>query len=595
MTESEKTDTGYWLTFGNQTFPKGAKGNRLKFPRFPVIDGYGLGSQIMAIFPNIDTAEIAGKYSVSKSIEDDAPIVLLEVRDDGTTRRVPYWAELDIKAKDSPKEQILFVRPAEILKDNTRYVVGFRDLETTSGEEITASDSFAKLRDENIEAGSRLSQRKSRFEEVFDILQDAGIDRDNLTLAWDFRTASSQYLHGRLRKLVQRGLNEVSSKGPKVIVEGTEVLDKSRSEHIALRIRGRFEVPKYTKKLDSVGWRLVRDHKGRILQNGTKEVDFIANVPRSALEEGETQMILFGHGLLGTRLQINVSDATLLADKYNYTMVAADLSGMSVQDLGVASGLAKNFNRASALTDRLLQGIMEYVLLGRASTGRFGELKPLRSRNITIDQDQQFYVGASQGGIFGQTVVSLSPDIERGYLIVPGNNYATLLQRSTQFDEFRKTIKERHPSPADRAILISAIQLLWDRTDPVSYVRHLSEDPFYSEPNEVLLAVAKGDHQVAPVTNEHVARSDINIPIMTPYDATREPWGVNTADYPRDGSGIVLYDFGNPWPDDGNTPPKDPQPDPHNEITGVPEARQQANTFLQTGNITEVCDGPCQF
>jgi hypothetical protein len=286
MTESEKTDTGYWLTFGNQTFPKGAKGNRLKFPRFPVIDGYGLGSQIMAIFPNIDTAEIAGKYSVSKSIEDDAPIVLLEVRDDGTTRRVPYWAELDIKAKDSPKEQILFVRPAEILKDNTRYVVGFRDLETTSGEEITASDSFAKLRDENIEAGSRLSQRKSRFEEVFDILQDAGIDRDNLTLAWDFRTASSQYLHGRLRKLVQRGLNEVSSKGPKVIVEGTEVLDKSRSEHIALRIRGRFEVPKYTKKLDSVGWRLVRDHKGRILQNGTKEVDFIANVPRSALEEG---------------------------------------------------------------------------------------------------------------------------------------------------------------------------------------------------------------------------------------------------------------------------------------------------------------------
>ena len=60
--------------------------------------------------------------------------------------------------------------------------------------------------------------------------------------------------------------------------------------------------------------------------------------------------------------------------------------------------------------------------------------------------------------------------------------------------------------------------------------------------------------------------------------------------YPHKGSGVVLYDFGNAWPPNGNTPPpEDPHGDPHGKPRKLDAHNQQMVTFFRTGAIIDVC------
>ena len=164
------------------------------------------------------------------------------------------------------------------------------------------------------------------------------------------------------------------------------------------------------------------------------------------------------------------------------------------------------------------------------------------------------------------------------------------------FDDFNDFMTLTYRSSADRNLNIAAMSLMWSTTEPVSFLRHIRSEPFDGQPRDVLLAVAKGDWQVATITNENVARSDIDIPLMENYDSQRDPYGVQYAPYDHEGSGTVLFDFGNPWPDRANRPPQDEVGDPHGWLGSVEEALIQLDTFLREGVIVDICDGePCQF
>jgi hypothetical protein len=149
-----------------------------------------------------------------------------------------------------------------------------------------------------------------------------------------------------------------------------------------------------------------------------------------------------------------------------------------------------------------------------------------------------------------------------------------------------------YPSSRDQALALSLMQLLWDSTDPVTHYRHIVKDPYPgNSARDVLLGPARGDYQVAVVSNEIVARSDVGVGVMAHYDDQRSVFGVTEKPYPYRGSGIVLWHFGNPWPAIGNLPPMDPPGDPH----GKPRQRDSHNDqmvhFLRTGEIIDVCGG----
>jgi hypothetical protein len=185
-------------------------------------------------------------------------------------------------------------------------------------------------------------------------------------------------------------------------------------------------------------------------------------------------------------------------------------------------------------------------------------------------------------------------------------NYSTLLRRSVDSDDYFKNpsigLYRYYPSELERPLLLSLVQLLWDRGEANGYAHFLTDNPLPdTPPHEVLLRVALGDHQVSNVTAEVEARTagiKVYFPALQPgrhweEDPFMEIQKQTT--FPMtDGSLMVYYDSGPVGftgsrgvgvapPPVGNVPPRtewgygrDPHGDPRNADSGV----RHAVTFL---------------
>lgn len=595
--------TGYTLTFGAASLPANPSGVHVDPTPFKQLDGYGVGTPIMVQFPNLDVSMMATEDHVERSVEMNSRSLLFEVNGN-TLTRVPHWVELDRQEPDAARKT-LFLRPGVILKEGARYIVAFRDLRTTGGQAVAASAAFTRLRAGMTNGDSALGPRQARFNEVFTLLEGAGVARDSLTLAWDFNTASSDALHGRLLAMRDDALERVGPMGPALTVDDVRVFARQADpanpmmpvdENIAIELGGSFEVPHYmhTRMFGPVRVPVMNyGPNGRPIACGTRQARFLVRIPHSALNGPPHGLVMYGHGLLGSGEEVRAGYNGVIANTQRLIFFATNLSGMSEEDLPVVLRALVEMSAFQGVGDRLQQGMVQWVLLARAMRERLGTLPEVTSRNIQVNREELFYSGISQGGIFGGTFMAITPDITRGHLGVPGNNYSTLLHRSTDFASYFGLIRGAYTSTQDQAVLLSLTQLNWDATDPVSYYRHITASPFPgNQPHHVLLAPAKGDHQVAVVTNEVAARTtELQMPLLANYDHQRTPWGITPVAYPRTGSGIVLYDHGNPWPAIGNAPPDESSPDPH----GLPRRQtwhqQQMVTFFRTGMITDVCGG----
>ncbi len=596
----EQRTTGYTLNFGAETLPVVEEGPTTGLQTEPDpyrrLDGYEVGTPLMVMFPDVDTSEMAGERSIERSMEADSPIVWLEVDDNGdVVRHIPHFAELDSRA-DSADEQVLFVRPAVILDEGSRYVVAFRNLQDTTGSDIEPSEAFAKLRDGDTDADEVLEGRQARFDEIFDILEGEGVQRDELTLAWDFVTASSDATHGPMLHMRDRGFEITGEDGPQI--EFTTVKENTEDDHDYwwLQIEGTFESPRFMKD------KTIRGQTGSVFNwgedglpeaNGTHEQTFWLYVPHSAKDGSDHGLIQYGHGLLGAGSQTGGSFNGKIANDHKFIFFGTSLAGMSNEDNTSALLAVQNLNAFPFLADRLHQGMLEFLLLARSMRERLPAHDEFTSRNISVNTDELFYSGISQGGIFGGTYMALSTDVTYGHLGVPGNNYSTLLHRSVDFDPFFEVMRRAYSSPVSQAIALSTIQLLWSQTDPSSYLRHITAEPFEgNDPHYALFAPAKGDWQVSVMTNEIAARSDIDIALMENYDDERDVALVDEQAYPYTGSGVVLYDFGNPWPEPGNSPPDDDLGDPHGDPRQEDHHNEQMIHFFRNGGeIIDVCGG----
>ena len=596
--------TGYTLTFGHTSLPANLDGHHANPAPFARLDGYGLGVPIMVILPNVDISQWADENHITRSMDMNAQAMLFQVS--GTTlTRVPYWAELDSHEPDASK-QTLFLRPAVILNEATTYIVVFRNVADTMGHMITPSPAFVALRDHQTASMTNLAPRQARFDAMFTLLEANGIPRNTLTLAWDFNTASGEALHGPLLAIRDAALGVTGAQGPVLnVTQYTEYAPtadgtgRDVDPDIAFQLHGTFEVPSYLKPYRNgsvVGTVLSLDAAGHPVQMGTRTPAFWIRVPRSAVDGTGTPhgILQYGHGLLGSGDESSAGYLGSLANTYHLIIVAADLTGMSFNEYPFVLGSLEELGNFVTVGDTLHQGLVEWVLLGRAARERLQTEQHMMDHHVVVNHDEMFYSGNSQGGIFGGTFMAITPDIRYGNLGVPGNNYATLLHRSHDFVRFFDMLQSNYPDIEQQAIGIAALQLLWDFTDPVSYLGHLSAAPFDpATPHYVILTPAKGDHQVAVITNEVAARSNIGIGLMANYDNQRMPESITPTPYPHVGSGVVLYDFGNPWPSPGNHPPEDTTvPDPHElPRRSLVEQQQIVHFFRNGGEIIDVCGG----
>lgn len=595
--------TGFTLSFGAQTLPVSKAGVATDPDNWWRLDGYGPGTPLLVYFKDLDISGMATEVTIADSLNEDAPIVWLEVDSDGSVlRKIPYFVEFDTRPQVTEEtDRLTYIRPGVILKEGTRYVVALRGLKDTSGALIEPSEAFQKLRDGDTDADPVLKDRQANFDDIFAVLAAQGIDKGDLTLAWDFVTASGEALHGPMLSMRKQGFELAGDKGPELVITSVKENTQAEHDHWWLEIEGTFDSPRFMKdaligSIPGAIFNLGED--GLPAPNGLHTQEFWLYVPHSARDASPHGLIQYGHGLLGKGSQTGGGHNGQIANDHHFIFFGTSLAGMSAEDVPRAVNALGNMNAFSYLADRLHQGLLEYMLLARSMRERLADVDAIASRGIVVNAEELFYSGISQGGIFGGSYMALSPDITEGHLGVPGNNYSTLLQRSIDFTGYAVVMNNSYPNPVDQAVGLEAYQLLWNQTDPVTYLRHITAEPFEGTPvHRALFAPAKGDYQVSVMTNEIAARSDIDIKLMEHYGHDVDL--VDPQPYPYTGSGVVLYDFGNPWPEPGNNPPAEDEAlgDPHGKPRRIDAHNvQMVHFFRSGGEIIDVCEGePCVF
>merc|ERR1719410_2225073 len=83
--------------------------------------------------------------------------------------------------------------PYRRLQDGANYIVALRYLQTNKGSNISPSEAFKSLRDNQTTNNPAIESRRSRYNDfIFPKLQENGIDRQTLQLAWEFTVQTSK-------------------------------------------------------------------------------------------------------------------------------------------------------------------------------------------------------------------------------------------------------------------------------------------------------------------------------------------------------------------------------------------------------------------
>jgi hypothetical protein len=313
-------------------------------------------------------------------------------------------------------------------------------------------------------------------------------------------------------------------------------------------------------------------------------------------------MALYGHGLLGSRDEVEAGNIADFVREHQVAFCATDWIGMSEDDVGNAVSILGEVGEFPTLADRLQQGILNTLFLGRLMLHEDGLVSAPEFQGPDgprLDADELAFDANSQGGIMGGAATAVAQDWTRAVLGVPGMNYSLLLRRSVDFDTYAAILDPAYPDPVEQGLGISIIQMLWDRGENNGYAQHLTSDPYAGTPeHQVLLNVAFGDHQVTMWSAEIMARTigaTAHQPALADgrHPDTEPLWGLEATGFPSSGSALVYWDSGAAVPPTVNHPPRDGV-DPHEDPRADPANRSQKFAFLWDDELIDVCGGePC--
>jgi hypothetical protein len=599
----DTADTGMRVDLEATSMPTNVSGTPVDPTEWNRDDGFSPGGPIVLRVDGLDLDRTGAPpiTDLGASLAGDSPIVLVDM---DTGERRPFWAETDANAP--PGEGVLFLRPAVNLTEGHRHAVALRDLRTADGTTIAPSPAFVAYRDQLGTDVPEVEERRGAMEEVFAALDEVGVDRDDLYLAWDFTVASTRGITGRAVAMRDLAFDALAGAAPSFDVSGVED-NPDPAGQWSRTVQGTVEVPSFLTDDGGPGTVLnnADDPDGIPSQNGTLDAPFtcvLPGAPTGSTPAPVTQTILYGHGLLGSRAEAEgVGKAA--AGTLGSAVCAVDWIGMSGADAGPIAAMLADLSGFRIIPDRLQQSFVNFLVLGRAVTdpGGFAADPAFSPGGAPGLGAGLVFVGTSQGGILGGALSALTDQWTQVFLGVPGMNYATLLQRSIDFAPFAPLLYSAYPNPVDQQLLFALIQQLWDRAENDGYAAHVTADPLPgSVAKEVLIFAAFGDHQVANVTTDVLARTlgaSVRTPALAPARSTDVVpfWGLGTVTLPSAGPATyVMWDFGTPPPPTTNTPPTEGE-DPHGKGRTSPRVLELVGTFLRSGTVPEVCDtGPCQ-
>ncbi len=462
--------TGRRVDLTTEGMPANAFGVHIDATPYNASDGFSPGATILLKVPGIDTAadvRATGAVPINHLRQYRRPNAPVVVIDATTGKRWPIWVEIDSNAAD-PAKAALEIHPAVNFASGHRYVVALRDLRNAAGEEIEAPAAFRYYRDNVPSKQDEINARRKHFKGLFKTLHKAGIDRKDLYLAWDFTVASDQNNAGRelamrddaFAQLGDTDLSDLSPQGISPTFEVTSIEEEPNPGQIARRVKGNLAVPCYLFPNCGPGGTMQLDSNGDPIQNGVWSANFDCIIPASVTggPAGTGRPSLYGHGLFGSASEVGSSPQRELAQAHGIVFCATDEIGMSQSDLPVAIGALQELSRFPALPDRLQQGLLDEMFLGRAMiSGNGFTTDPAFHQDGTLgsgsvlDTSHLYYNGNSQGGIMGGALTAVTPDFTRASLGVPAMNYSVLLPRSVDFDPFAAILYPSYPDEISTA------------------------------------------------------------------------------------------------------------------------------------------------
>ena len=194
------TPTGRRLNLNRQSMPANTLGVHIDPIDYNRSDGFSPGNMVIAKVPGLDTPAAFTKTGavpvtdMARYADADQPVVVINSK---TGKRQPIFTELDANPKN-PSDVNLIIRPTVNFDEGGHYIVAMRNLKDANGDTIEPAEAFKDYRDRLVTPDATFEARRPHMEDLFHTLQDAGIKRKNLYLAWDFTVASEQSLTGRM-------------------------------------------------------------------------------------------------------------------------------------------------------------------------------------------------------------------------------------------------------------------------------------------------------------------------------------------------------------------------------------------------------------
>ena len=553
-------------------------------------DGFSPTGPMLAAFPTgVSGAGLPSFKDPDASLAATSPIVLLNLN---THQRAAFFAEVDQNVAD-PAKADLIIRPLQRLDPKSHYVVAIRKaVKAADGGDLPIPPGFQALLDGKAFNHPRYAAIKARFDEVFDGLSIEGVDKSDLVLAWDFVTASDQFLQSDLTTMRKDGLAAMGPSGSQLGF--TVTTTKPNTTLSYKRYIGTYKSPDFLTNKEADDSILRRDPgTGAPMLQGKRDARFAAIIPKCI----ETQplprpTVIFGHGLFGSSEEYLDDDfVARLAEERCFIVIAGDFIGLTSRQLQLAPLAINDMNRGNQISEKLAQSIVDFMALETVARGvMVGDPQFQRDSDHAqlIDPANTFYLGGSLGGIMGNTFMAYDPNITRGVLAVPGGVWSLLFERSNAWSLLQGAAQGAYDL-AYYQLNIATLGMLMEQFDPITTAAHVIKDPLFADqqPKKILMWYTLGDCLVNNITTEMVLRT-MGIGVMGP--AVKSPWHL-TPDptLVGDVNGVVIFDdHPTPLPPETNVPPAQDN-GTHSGINKKPAALRFAEGFIIDKQLTNQC------
>lgn len=599
-----KNPSGRSVRFGANTLPvNGSTGAPFDPSTLHDFDGFSPGHAPMTYLAMAVADGLPNPSTIATSIEPTSPTILLEA---GSGALVPHFADIDMSAS-APDQRALMIRPAVRLKDRARYIVAIRRVRNASGDTIVPSAVFRDLRDgTNASGDPSVESRRDLYADIFAKLAAAGIEKDDLQIAWDYTTASRESVTGDMIAMRDDALGVVGADGPSFVFKSS---DENPNANLLRSITVTMTVPLY---LNSATYApgatppepvpfIVRDAQGKPRQNGTMDWDVLIHVP-VGVQTAKHGLLQNGHGLFGGKGEGRNGYLAVMANTRHWIAFSTDYFGFATADVPMAvEVLSSRPEGGRGFFARQQQGMINQLLAMRMMMGRVARdgIRDAAGNVLLdpawVDPAVRAYRGDSQGGIMGATYMAVTTDVIRGLLGEPGMPYTLLLNRSADWPLYGSVLAGSYPNGLDVQLMLGLVQMEWDRSEPDGYAPYISENTLPNTPaHHVLIHDAIGDHQVTTL-GAHVLARALGAKNLQSSDGqvVRPVWGIDTTPVSgQDQNILVEYDFGIPEPL-VNVPVDPTTCDPHDRVRALTPSYAQSDEWLRTGSFGWECDGVC--